>query len=132
MAAQLTDAALEIINKKNFAHVATLFEDGSPQVTPVWVDASDGKLRINSAEGRRKVDNLRRDGRVSVEIHDTENPYSYVEVRGNVVKMTHDGADDHIDALAKKYLGVDSYPNRREGEVRVKIEIEPEKVNVQR
>jgi PPOX class probable F420-dependent enzyme len=129
MAAEFTPKALEIINAKNFAHVATLFPDGSPQVTPVWVDYADGKLRINSTAERQKTDNLKRDGRVAIAISNTENPYQYVEVRGKVSKITPEGADAHIDALANKYMGVDVYPMHNE-ETRVTIEIEPEKVRV--
>lgn len=124
-----TEAQLKIIDAKNFAHLATLFADGSPQVTPVWVDHKDGILRINSAEGRAKVNNLRRDPRVAVEVNNSENPYEYVEIRGRVVEMLHEGADDHIDALAKKYMDVDSYPFRAEGEQRVTIVIEPERIS---
>lgn len=129
MPAAFNEDQLKIIEAKNFAHLATLFADGSPQVTPVWVDQKDGMLRINSAEGRAKVDNLRRDPRVAIEINNSENPYEYVEVRGHVVDLVHEGADDHIDSLAKKYMGVDSYPFRKEGEQRVTIVIEPQKVS---
>lgn len=124
-----TENQLRIIEAKNFAHLATLFADGSPQVTPVWVDHKDGMLRINSAEGRAKVDNLRRDPRVAIEINNSDNPYEYVEVRGRVVELVHEGADAHIDSLAKKYMGVDSYPFRAEGEQRVTIVIEPQKIS---
>lgn len=117
-----------ILDSPNFAHVATLFKDGTPQVNPVWVDRDGDRLRINSAEGRAKVVNLRTDPRVTIEVSNSENPYRYVEVRGKVIEFTHDGADDHIDALAKKYLGVDSYPQRRADEQRVTIIIEPEKI----
>jgi PPOX class probable F420-dependent enzyme len=128
MPAELTDAALAIIDGKNFAHVSTLLPDGSPQVTPVWIDAKDGFVRINSAEGRKKVKNLREDPRIAIEVNNHENPYEYVEIRGKVVEFTHDGADDHIDALAKKYLDADTYPYRDASEQRVTIVIEPEKV----
>jgi PPOX class probable F420-dependent enzyme len=129
MATEFSDKAFEIINGKNFAHIATLFPDGSPQVTPVWVDYADGKLRINSTIERKKYENLQKDGRVAIEINNSENPYQYVEVRGKVSNMTTDGADAHIDALAKKYMGVDVYPMHNE-ETRVTIEIEPEKIRV--
>lgn len=128
MSAEIGEAALAIIDGKNFAHVSTLLPDGSPQVTPVWVDAKDGMVRINSAEGRKKVKNLREDPRIAIEINNHENPYEYVEIRGKVVEFTHDGADEHIDALAKKYLDADSYPFRNAAEQRVTIVIEPEKV----
>lgn len=129
MPATFSENQLKIIETNNFAHLATLFADGSPQVTPVWVDHKDGMLRINSAEGRAKVNNLRRDPRVAIEVNNSENPYEYVEVRGRVVEMLHEGADVHIDSLAKKYMGVDTYPFRREGEQRVTIVIEPQKIS---
>lgn len=128
MPASFTPRQLEIIGAKNFAHLATLFADGSPQVTPVWVDHKDGFLRINSAEGRAKVTNLRNDPRVAIEVNNSENPYEYVEVRGRVALITTDGADDHIDQLAKKYMDLDEYPFRQEGEQRVTILIEPDKI----
>ncbi len=117
---------LDLFEKKAFAHLATLMPDGSPQVTPVWCDFTDGHVRINSAKGRQKDRNIRRDPRVSLALHDPDNPYRYLEVRGTVVEITEDGADDHIDALAKKYMGVDSYPLRTPEEVRVIYKIHPE------
>jgi PPOX class probable F420-dependent enzyme len=119
----------DILDKKSFAHVATLMPDGSPQVTPVWVDHANGKLLINSAKGRLKDRNMERDARVAVSIADPENPYRMLSVRGKVVEIKTDGADAHIDKLAKKYMGVDSYPFRQPGEVRVIYVIEPEKVS---
>jgi len=124
----LTDAQKSVIEGKNFAHVATYFPNGTVQVNPVWVNVEGDRVLINSAEGRAKVKNLRANPNITLEINNHDNPYEYVEIRGKVIEMTHDGADDHIDALAKKYMGVDSYPLRKEGEVRVKIVIEPEKV----
>ncbi len=128
IATQLTDAQKEVIDGKNFAHVATHFPSGSVQVNPVWIDRDGDTIRINSAEGRAKVKNLRADPRVTVEVNDHANPYNYVEIRGRAVEITHEGADEHIDALAQKYMGVDTYPMRAEGEQRVIIVIEPEKV----
>jgi PPOX class probable F420-dependent enzyme len=118
-----------ILDSPNFAHVATLFKDGTPQVNPVWVDREGDLLRINSAEGRAKVVNLRNDPRITIEVSNSENPYRYVEVRGHVIEFTHHGADAHIDALAKKYLGVDDYPNRTDAEQRVTIVIRPHKIS---
>src|SRR5438094_7820003 len=91
--------------KKAFAQLATLMPDGSPQVTPVWFDVADGKVRINTARGRVKDRNLRRDPRVAIDIVDPDNPYRHVQIRGRVARFTEDGADAHIDSLAKKYLG---------------------------
>ena len=103
--------------------------DGSPQVTPVWVDYDGSHVRVNSAKGRLKDKNMRRDKRVAFSIQDPENAYRYIAVRGEVVEITEQGADAHIDALAKKYLGKDRYPFRGPGEVRVIYKIRPEKVS---
>jgi PPOX class probable F420-dependent enzyme len=106
-----------------------VMKDGSPQVTPVWVDYDGKFVRINSAKGRVKDKNMRRDPRVSLSLLDPANPYRYLEVRGRVVDITETGADDHINKLSKKYLGNPVYPFRQPGEVRVIYKIEPEKVN---
>jgi PPOX class probable F420-dependent enzyme len=124
----LNEHVKELIDKKAFAHVATLMEDGSPQVTPVWVDYEGDELVINTAEGRLKANNLRRDPRVAVSMTDPDDTYDMVTIRGHVSEITEEGADEHIDELAKKYLDEDTYPERREGEVRLKVRIEPEKV----
>jgi PPOX class probable F420-dependent enzyme len=115
--------------KKAFAHLATLMPDGSPQVTPVWFDFDGTHLRINSAKGRVKDRNMRRDARIAVAIQDPDNPYRYLAVRGRVEEITEHGADAHIDALTKKYLGQDRYPYRQAGEVRVTYRIRPERVS---
>lgn len=128
MSNQLNDAQKALIDGKNFAHVATRFPSGSIQVNPVWVDRDRETILINSADHRAKVKNLRADPKITLEVSNGENPYQYVEIRGRVKEITEDGADEHIDALAKKYMGVESYPMRQEGEVRVKIAIEVEKV----
>lgn len=114
-----------ITTKKAFAHVATLMPDGSPQVTPVWVDSADGVVVINSARGRVKDRNLKPGVRVALSVQDPDNPYRYMQIRGRIAEVTEKGADAVIDSLAKKYLGVDKYPNRRPGEVRVTYKIEP-------
>lgn len=115
----------DLLDKKALASLGTLMPDGSPQVTPVWCDFDGTHVRINSARGRRKDLNMRRDPRVSLMLVDPDNPYRYLEIRGEVVEITADGADAHIDSLAHKYLGVDEYPNRRAGEVRVMYKIAP-------
>jgi PPOX class probable F420-dependent enzyme len=120
----------DILDKKSFAHLATLMPDGSPQVTPVWIDRDKDQLIVNSARGRRKDQNLERDGRVAISVTDPDNPYRALMIRGRVVDITTDGAEEHIDKMAKKYMGQDKYPFRRPGEVRVKYIIEPEKVSV--
>ena len=115
--------------KKAFANLATIMPDGSPQVTPVWFDY-DGKIvRINSARGRVKVRNMQEGSPVALSIMDPENPYRYLQIRGRVRRVTEDGADRHIDALAKKYLDKDKYPWAQPGEVRVSYEIEPTAAN---
>ncbi len=110
---------------KNFAAVATLMPDGSPQVSIVWIDSDSEHVIFNTAEGRIKPKNLRRDPRVAVTVMNSENPYEQVIIRGHVVEITYDGADAHIDRLAKKYLGVDKYPYRGSGEQRVIVKISP-------
>ena len=127
--AELSAKAKELIDKPVFAHVATLMPDGSPQVSPVWIDREGDDILINTAEGRLKTDNFRDDGRVAISILDPDNPYANLLIRGRVKEMTQEGADENINALAKKYLGEDEYPFRGPGEVRVKVLIEPEKVS---
>ncbi len=114
-----------LTTKKAFAHIATLMEDGTPQVTPVWVDYDGATIRVNSANGRVKVDNLKKRPAVALSIADPDNPYRYVQIRGRVKRITEEGADKHIDSLAKKYLGKDKYPFAKPGEQRVIFEIEP-------
>jgi PPOX class probable F420-dependent enzyme len=127
MAEQVIPAShLDLFQKKAFANLATLMPSGQPQVTPVWIDYDGRQILFNTAQGRQKDKNLQRDGRVSLSIMDPDNPYRYLEVRGRVVERTLDGADGHIDAMAKKYLGQDKYPFRRPGEVRVIYKIAPE------
>jgi PPOX class probable F420-dependent enzyme len=126
--AGIPDRYRDIFEKKAFAHLATVGNDGRPQVTPVWCDLDGGHVRINTARGRAKDRNLRRDPRVALSVQDPDNPYRYVQVRGRVAEMTENGADAHIDALAKKYIGQDRYPHRQPGEVRVIVRIAPEQV----
>jgi len=120
----------ELLSGKNFANVSTLRSDGSVLSAPVWVDIQDGKPVLNTAEGRAWPTNLERDPRITLTVQNMENPYEYVEVRGRVADRTHEGADAHIDMLAKKYLDADSYPYRQPGEQRVIISVEPEHVHV--
>lgn len=126
--ARLREQDKEILGKKTFAHLATLMPDGSPQVTPVWVDFEGDRIVVNSAEGRVKPRNVRNDQRVALSATDPDNPYEAVIVRGHVDEITHEDADEHIDAMAKKYLDRDKYPFRQSGEQRVKIYIQPEVV----
>jgi PPOX class probable F420-dependent enzyme len=130
MSTRIEGRAEELLKGKNFCHVATLRSDGSVHGAPVWVDVQDGKPVLNTAEGRAWPRNLERDPRVTLTVQDMENPYQYVEIRGRVAERTHDGADEHIDAMAKKYMDKDSYPLRQPGEQRVIIRVEPETVKV--
>jgi PPOX class probable F420-dependent enzyme len=124
----IPDKYLDLFEKRAFAHLATLMPDGSPQVTPVWVDFDGTFVLVNSAKGQQKDLNMKRDGRVALSIQDPEDPYRYMQVRGHVVEITDQGADAHIDKMAKKYLGKDVYPNRTPGMVRLIYKIKPEKV----
>jgi PPOX class probable F420-dependent enzyme len=126
----IPESHLDLFKKKAFAHLATLMADGTPQTTPVWVDYDGRSVLINTAEGRQKDKNMQRDGHVALSISDPDNPYRYLQVRGRVVERTHQGADQHIDAMAKKYLGQDKYPYRQPGEVRVIYRVEPERASV--
>jgi len=127
MSSAIPDGYRDLFEKKAFAHLATLMPDGRPQVTPVWCELDGQHVVINSAKGRQKDRNMRRDPRVTVTISDPENPYRYLEVRGRVAEISEEGADEHIDRLAKKYLGRDKYPYRQPNEVRVIYPVEPEK-----
>ena len=124
----IPDKYLDLFEKQAFAHLATLMPDGSPQVTPVWVDFDGTFVLVNIAKGRQKDLNMKRDGRVALSIQDPDDPYRYLQVRGHVVEITDQGADAHIDKMAKKYLGKDVYPNRTPGMVRLIYKIKPEKV----
>ncbi|HKX32408.1 MAG TPA: PPOX class F420-dependent oxidoreductase [Blastocatellia bacterium] len=126
MSEKIPNTFLDLFQKKAFANLATLMPNGSPQVTPVWVDFDGDTVLVNTAEGRVKDRNLQREPRVSLAILDPDNPYRYLEIRGRVVERTQEGADDHIDKMAKKYLGVEKYPYRQPGEVRVLYKIKPE------
>jgi PPOX class probable F420-dependent enzyme len=129
MSVKIEGRADELLKAKNFCHVATLRADGSVHGVPVWVDVQDGQPVLNTAEGRAWPRNLERDPRVTLTVVNGENPYEYVEVRGRVAERTHEGADAHIDTMAKKYMGVDEYPLRQPGEQRVIIRVEPDHVH---
>jgi len=129
MAATVPSSHADLFRKPAFASLATLNPDGSPQVTPVWVDFDGSHVLVNTAKGRIKHRNLQRDPRVALSIFDPENPYRYVAVRGRVSEMTEKGADEHIDRMAKKYLNKDKYPFRAPGETRVLLRIKPDTVH---
>ena len=123
--------AAELLGGNNHAVVSTLRKDGSVHNAVVWIAVEDGKPTINSAVGRAWPTNLERDPRVTLTVYDPQNPYEYVEIRGKATDFDTADGDPHIDRLAKKYLDADSYPFRQEGEQRVKITIEPERVRHQ-
>jgi len=129
MAATIPESFRDLFVKRAFAHLGTVMADGSPQVTPVWCDLDGDRIRVNSAKGRVKDKNMRRNQKVALSILDPDNPYRYLAVRGAVEEITENGADAHIDSLAKKYLGKDRYPYRQPGEVRVIYKIRPERVS---
>jgi PPOX class probable F420-dependent enzyme len=121
----------ELLEQPNCAVVSTLNADGSVLDTVVWINAEDGTVAINSARGRRWPANLERDSRVTVLVYESGNPYNYVEIRGRATATT-DGADEHINALTKKYMGQDEYPFRQPGEERIKFVIQPEHIRHQK
>ena len=126
--ATVPESYRDLLTKKSFAHVETVGADGAPQVTPVWVDYDGTHVRLNTARGRVKDKNLQRNPKIALSIQDPDNPYRYLQIRGRVVEVTEKGADEHIDALSKKYTGRDKYANRRPGEVRVTVKVLPEKI----
>ena len=125
--AAIPDKYLDLFNKKAFLQLATIMPDGSPQVSPVWFEYDGTHILINSAKGRVKDINMRRDPRVGCDVLDPENPYRHLSIRGRVVEITEKGADEHIDKLTKKYTGQEKYPYRGPGEIRVIYKIEPER-----
>ena len=126
---KLSEDTINLLKGKNFASLATVNKDGSPQVSIVWIDYEDEVILINTAKGRVKTNNMQRDPRVSISITDSENPYYHVTITGLVIEITEDGAVYHINSLAKKYLNEDRFPVV-DNEVRVKIKIKPEKTYV--
>jgi PPOX class probable F420-dependent enzyme len=129
MSAEIPEKYRDLFHKRAFASLATLMPDGTPQVTPVWVDWDGKHVVVNSAKGRVKDRNMRKSPKVAVAIIDPDNPYRYLEVRGRVVEVTEQGAPQHIDKMAKKYLDKDKYPFAQPGEVRVLYRIEPEQAS---
>lgn len=120
----------ELLEAKNFCHVVTASRDGTPHVVVVWVSVEGDEVLLNGAEGRAWPANLRRDPRVTLTVVNLENPYEYTVIRGTAVEVTPDGADEHIDQLAKKYLDKDDYPFRAPGEVRLKVRVRPDRVRM--
>ena len=127
---QLSDPSIrKFFESKNFVFLSSLMEDGSPHVTPTWVDIENGNILINTAIGRVKQKNISRDPRIAISAVDQYNQYEMITVRGKVIEqITGDAAEKHIDKLAKKYIGKDKFPGRSKGEERVILKIKPEKV----
>lgn len=124
MAAKLSEEHVALLHKPVFAHVATVMPDGRPQSTPVWIDTDGEAVIFNTAKGRVKHRNIERNPAVAISFIDDANPYHMVEIRGDA-ELVDKGADDHIDALAKKYLNEDRYPYRQPGEERVIVRVRP-------
>jgi PPOX class probable F420-dependent enzyme len=125
----LNEDVVELLKGKNIGHLVTLMPDGSPQVTPIWVDTDGKHVLVNTAAGRLKDRNLRRDPRVAIEVSDSENPYHYVQIRGRVADVTTEGAKDHIRDLNLRYQGNRDYPLKPDEE-RVIFKIAPQQVQL--
>ncbi len=127
MSGVIPEEMKDLLEQPIVASLSTVMPDGSPQVTPVWFDYDGSRIRINSAKGRVKDKNMRRDPRIAIVIADPKNPYRYLEVRGRVEKIDEANANTHIDSLAKRYMDVDTYPYRAPEEVRVTYTVVPER-----
>lgn len=125
----LSDRDRRILEAPNFASLATTMPDGSPHTSTIWIELDGDDVVFNTAEGRVKTANIERDPRVGISVFDQQDPYEQVVIRGTVVAITREGADGHIDRLAKKYLGVDDYPWRDPGEQRVIVRVRPDHVS---
>jgi len=130
MSASIEGRSRELLEDKNFAHVVTLGRDGTPHTVVAWVNLDGDEVLVNSAEGRDWPANLKRDPRIWLTVVNLQNPYEYVKIEGQAIEVTPEGGDEHIDALAKKYLDADRYPFRAPGEVRLKIRIRPDRVRI--
>ncbi len=124
----ITPEIEKLLVGKNFASLATLMNDGSPHVAPTWIDYDGKMIVINTAAGRVKEKNVKQDKRVALSVYDNSNPYNMITIRGTVQEITAENADQHIDKLAKRYLGMDKYPFRSPDEKRIILKIRPEKV----
>ncbi len=129
MPTRIPDEFMDLFKQPAFANLATVMPDGTPQVTPVWCDFDGANVLVNTAKGRVKDRNMRRNPHVALSIMDPRNPYRYLAIRGRISQVTEEGADAHIDKLAKKYMNVDKYPYRSASEVRVIFKIAPESVS---
>lgn len=129
MSIQIPESFLKLFEEPVIANLATIMADGQPQVNPVWCDYDGTYVRLNSVKGRVKDKNMRARPQVTVLLVNPDDNFEWIEVRGTVAEITEEGAEAHIDALAKKYLGVETYPYRRPGQVRVTYKIKPTRVN---
>ncbi len=127
MAEKIPQEFLDLFKKRAYAHLATVMPDGSPHVSPVWVDYDGQSLIVNTARGRVKDRNMQREARVAISMQDPDNPYRWLHVRGKVIEITEKGADESIDNLSIKYTG-EKYKWRQSGQVRVIYRIAPEHV----
>jgi PPOX class probable F420-dependent enzyme len=128
---RLSAKAKELIDGKNFGSVATLMQDGSPQVAPLWMDREGDTIILNTTRSRQRTKNLRRDQRVAITVFDQDNPYPNVSIRGRAVEITEEGAEEHIDKLGMKYLGKPKYPydDRTPKDPRILIRVEAEHIH---
>ncbi len=122
------DSERELINGRNFCHVASRNADGSIHSTLVWVDLDGDRVVLNSAQGRQWPENVKRDGKATLLIANSENPYEYVRIHGRLDEATEEGALDVINALTKKYMDLDEYPGLQPGEVRITLKLAPERI----
>lgn len=120
----LTENDLALLTEPQLAHVATIEPDGTPHVTPVWVDTDGKHVVFNTAKGRVKYNNIARNPMVAISVVDKSDDFRTLWVKGTA-ELIEEGADQHINRMAKKYLGQDTYPYRRPGEVRVIVRVTP-------
>jgi PPOX class probable F420-dependent enzyme len=120
----LTEKAKRLIDEKNFANVATLMPDGSPQVTPMWVDRDGDTILLNNKKSRQRTRNLTRDPRVAIAVYDQNSPYVNTSIRGKVIEITEKGAEEHIDKLSMKYYGTPKYPRHDPKDPQVIMRVE--------
>jgi PPOX class probable F420-dependent enzyme len=128
MAEAIPAAVVDLFEKPILAHLATVMPDGTPQVTPVWVDFDGTYVLVNTAKTRTKTRNIQNQPQVALDIVDPANQFRWIVVRGRVVEITEEGANEHIDKMSKKYTGKEKYDHHQPGEVRVIMKILPERV----
>jgi PPOX class probable F420-dependent enzyme len=126
---EITPSLERLLKEACYGQLATLMPDGAPQLTQVWLDTDGTHIVVNTVADHQKAKNVRRDPRVAINVHDPARPYRIANIRGRVVEVSSTGADQHIDGLAKRYLGMDLYPFRRDGQQRIVIKIQPERIH---